>query len=281
MTVAPANIVGQPATALVTFLDATGTKYDPPTVVLSAVSPFGNATAYTYGTSPQVVKVDVGDYMLTFTPTVAGEWVVIGDAFDILANQIGAGISAVLDVGARMAGSQNVRDAIAVVEQYIKPWTLRVVTNDVVRLYALEDGVLELPGRPVISVSQVVDVASGQIWTPLPTLYGFRLMGADPNPSLIPYKWYDVTYTHGWTDATVPPIIATVIARVAARLAANPDGVMTEAIGPGYSVNYGQAASLDLLPDEKKALAQFRANRSGTLTSMDLTGSQTTGDVGP
>lgn len=292
MTVAPTAIVGQPAVGVVTFQNAAGVLYDPPSVVLSSVSPFGNVAPYTVGTAPQATRVATGTYALAFTPTTDGEWLVIGDAFDGSNNQLGAGISASLTISPRRGGTWQQIAAQSIVEQYIdRP--LAVVT-ETIELYSYEDGILQLPRRPVIAVTAVTgqlgtaafmlgdevggmgfptdseDVAPNMPVAPLPTA---DAAGRIADPGVIPFTWFSVTYTHGWSDANVPTIIRTVIAAVAARITANPDAVSSERIGAGYAVTYTGVGPAWLTVDEKAALAEFRPYRVGTLiTSTPIGG---------
>jgi hypothetical protein len=290
MTVAVATIVGQPAVGQVMFLNAAGQEYDPASVVLSSVSPFGNATPYTVGSAPQATRVSQGVYALAFTPTTDGEWLVIGDAFDGSGNQLGAGISASLTVSPRRGGSPQQIAAQSIVEQYIdRP--LAVVT-ETVELYSYEDGIIQLPRRPVIAVTAVLgqlgtasfgdsdesfdmgfeaslltdseDIAPNIPVVPLPTA---DAAGRIADPNVLAFTWYSVTYTHGWEDEDVPQIIRTVLAAVAARLTANPDGVTSERIGAGYAVTYTGVGPAWLTPDEKAALSQFRPYRVGSLVT--------------
>jgi len=290
MSVAAATIVGQPATGTVTFLNAEQQPYDPEVVVLSSVSPFGNLVPYTYETAAQVTRLSQGVYALAFTPTTDGCWLVIGDAFDGSGSQLGAGISASLTISPRRGGTRQQIAAQSIIEQYIdRP--LSIVT-ETIELYSYEDGILQLPRRPVIAVTSVLgqlgtaafsfggddeefdlgfegslltdseDIAPNIPVMPLPTADAYGRI-ADPN--VLAFTWYSVTYTHGWADANVPQIIRTVLDAVAARLTANPDAVSSERIGAGYAVTYGPSAPAWLNPDEKAALAQFRPNRVGSL----------------
>jgi hypothetical protein len=291
MTVAAATIVGQPATGTVTFLNAEQQPYDPQVVVLSSVSPFGNLVSYTYETAPQVTRVSTGVYALAFTPTTDGCWLVIGDAFDGSGNQLGAGISASLMVSPRRGGTPQQIAAQSIVEQYIdRP--LAIVT-ETIELYSYEDGIIQLPRRPVIAVTAVTgqlgstslsldddesysmgfegslltdseDIVPTVPVTPLPTA---DAAGRIADPNVLAFTWYSVTYTHGWADADVPRIIRTVIEAVTARLAANPDGVTSERIGAGYAVTYTGVGPAWLTPDEKAALAKFRPYRLGSLVT--------------
>ena len=183
-------IVGQPATGSVTFLEADGvTPFDPAAVTLSSISPIGNPTPYVYGTDAGVTKTSAGVYALAFLPTAPGAWLVIGDGFDVHGNQVAAAISAPVTVGPRLGGTPAQIQALAVVEQYIKPWTCHVI-SETARLFAFENGILTLPGRPVIpgSVVSVTDVASGEPWLPVPTLFGNLLHGRRPEPAADPVQ---------------------------------------------------------------------------------------------
>lgn len=295
MSIALANIVGQPAVGTVTFLadpNAPTSLYDPPVVVLSSVSPFGNLAPFTFGSAANATRLSLGVYQLVFTPTTDGPWLVIGDAFQSDGvTQMGAGISAALTVLPRRGGTWQQIAAQSIVEQYIdRP--LAIVT-ETIELYSYEDGILQLPRRPVIAVTSVMgqlgtaafmlgddlvgdmgfeasllsdseDIPPNVPVLPLPTA---DAAGRIADPNVIPFTWYSVGYIHGWSDANVPTIIRTVMAAVAARLTANPDAVTSERIGAGYAVSYGPSASAWLLPDEKAALAQFRPYRVGTLVT--------------
>jgi hypothetical protein len=291
MSVAAATIVGQPAVGEVTFLNAAGALYDPSTVVLSSVSPYGTVTPYTYLTAPQVVRLGEGTYTLTFVPTVDGEWLVIGDATDVSGNPLDGGASASVIVSPRRGGTTQQIAAQSIVEQYIdRP--LAIVT-ETVELYSYEDGIIQLPRRPVISVNSVLgqlgstsfsldddesysmgfegslltdseDIVPTVAVAPLPTA---DAAGRIADPNVLAYTWYLVTYTHGWSDANVPTIIRTVMAAVAARITANPDGVTSERIGAGYAVTYTGVGPAWLTVDEKAALAQFRPYRLGSLVT--------------
>jgi hypothetical protein len=287
MSVAVATIVGQPATGTVTFVEADGvTLYDPAVVVLSSVSPFGNATPYTVGTAPQATRLSLGTYALAFTPTTDGEWLVIGDGYDALNNQLGAGISAALTVSPRRGGTAQQIAAQSIVEQYIdRP--LAIVT-ETIELYSYEDGIIQLPRRPVIAVTAVtgqLGTSAFSVWEDGGSLTGFSdsediaptipviplptadAAGRIADPNVIPFTWYSVTVVHGWADKDVPAIIRTVMAAVAARLTANPDSVSSERIGAGYAVTYGSSGAAWLTPDEKAALAKFRPYRTGSLVT--------------
>lgn len=270
-------IVGQPASADVAFNNADGTPQDPiPKVVLSSVSPLGQVIPYTAGTDPSAVKVSAGLYRLSFTPTSAGDWLVIGDSFDAQNNQTGAGISAPLTVAPRRGGTPARIQAQSIVEHYIGPIAKRTET---VRLYSGADGILTLPRRRAAVVVGVLastdfyeDTAPSSPLIPVPSADAEGLIS---DPAVLGYSWYDVTYSHGWADADVPQIIQTVIAALEARIAANPDGVSSERIGAGYGVSYQTVSPAWLTKDEKEALAQFRPHRSGTLvTSVPIGGLQ-------
>jgi len=286
-------LVGNAATGQVEFLEPDGvTLYDPTKVVLTAVSPFGTASPpATVGVTAGAVRISLGLYALTWTPTLDGDWIVIGDGFDSGGIPTGSAVSVPITVNARRPGTPAQIQAQSIVEQYIQR-PIALVTESV-ELYSGEDGILQLPRRPVVSIASVTgqlgtaaftggdpdesfdlgfegsqltdseDIVPNLPVVPLPT---GDAAGRIADPGVVAFTWYQVVYTHGWADENVPQIIRTVIAAVEARITANPAGVTSEHIGAGYGVTYSAPTPAWLTADEKAALAQFRPKRVGSLT---------------
>ena len=56
------------------FQDEDRLDVDPDTVVFKVMSPSGSITTYTYGDDVEVVKVNVGDYYVEYSPNASGRW---------------------------------------------------------------------------------------------------------------------------------------------------------------------------------------------------------------
>ena len=107
--------------------------------------------------------------------------------------------------------------------------------NDTVMVYGTVGALLELPGRPVESVTQVTRAG-----VPLPgwRLRGDRLYRTQGWSG--PHEVYDVVYTHGF--ATPPPAVVAVTLARAARMIVNPEQVMQKRRGD-YSASFGSSTT--------------------------------------
>lgn len=52
----------------------TGSDIDPATITATTLTPGGLKTTYTYGSSAELTKSSVGDYVLTIIATMPGRW---------------------------------------------------------------------------------------------------------------------------------------------------------------------------------------------------------------
>ena len=156
------------------------------------------------------------------------------------------------EAGARASAS-------AIVEEKLGG-PVALVVGDVVRLYTDDQGTATLPMKPVVSVTQVqYDTGAVQDITTV-TVDGTVVSGL---PRTV---FVRITYTHGWTDQTVPPIVRTILDRVQKRLMNSPDdAVRAESIG-SYHVDYITDPRW-LTPDEEAALSRHRRTTAGKTAS--------------
>lgn len=82
---------GTAVTLTAPFTTPAGVAVDPTTVTFKTKSPAGTITSYVYLTDAALVKVSVGIYALTITPTVSGAWYVwvIGTGAAAVTAQVG------------------------------------------------------------------------------------------------------------------------------------------------------------------------------------------------
>jgi hypothetical protein len=155
----------------------------------------------------------------------------------------------------------------------IRAWTrqtIDLVSNDEVSLAGTWSPVLELPERPVVSVSSVE--LDGQAWVvdsdysvaagallvsgTLPSFNGYpgatgRSGAHWGGPGVV----VSVTYTHGF--ATVPGAVKAATLAIAGRMVnAGTGGVRQESIA-GYSVTYANAGATTTLTDAEKASLRY------------------------
>lgn len=146
--------------------------------------------------------------------------------------------------------------ALELASARIQGWTrqrLERVAADVIVLAGTSYWELELPERPVISVSSVKVDGTTQAATTW-RLFGDRLIRKSggwtgPVDSLV-----EVTYTHGYDP--IPDDIRAVTLALATRMSANPLGVSQEGIG-SYTVSYG-ADGVGQVDDVLAPLTRYR-----------------------
>jgi len=157
----------------------------------------------------------------------------------------------------------------------IRAWTrqtIDLVSNDAVTLAGTWSSALELPERPVVSVSSVA--LDGQALT---AGSGYERVGASLHigASLVlsgrgslhqgatgaragywggPDVTVAVTYTHGWS--TIPDVVRSATLAIAARMVGGSLGVRQESIA-GYSVTYMNPGATATLTDPEKASLQY------------------------
>ena len=68
------HYVNAPITLAVHLEDEAGNDYDPTTVTLKTLDPFGAMLSYVYGTDNEIGRVDSGNYTGDITPDSAGRW---------------------------------------------------------------------------------------------------------------------------------------------------------------------------------------------------------------
>lgn len=68
------HYVNSPVSLPVSFKDASGNDYDPTTVVLKTLDPWGTLATYTYGTDSNLTRTSAGHYACAVTPDQAGRW---------------------------------------------------------------------------------------------------------------------------------------------------------------------------------------------------------------
>lgn len=141
---------------------------------------------------------------------------------------------------------------------------LELVVDDVASVRGVWDEYLELPQRPVVSVTEVADedgnvlVADEDYY-----VYGDRLWssGGWGGPEV---RWV-VTYTHGYAADEMPSDVKNVALAVAERLLTVPAGVDREQIGD-YGVGYSREDARDVTRAERRRLRRY--NRLRTRSSQ-------------
>jgi hypothetical protein len=161
-------------------------------------------------------------------------------------------------LGETLTGTRLAQAVIAleIASGRIQGWTrqrLERVVGDVVVLNGTSDWELELPERPVISVTSVA--IDGTTIAPA----SYRLAGdklirrlggwVGPIDSLV-----TVTYTHGFDP--IPADIWAATLAAATQLLANPLGVTQEGIG-SYTVSYGDKG-VGTVNDPLESLSRYR-----------------------
>lgn len=124
-------------------------------------------------------------------------------------------------------------------------WQLSEVVGDTVDLQGSGLAYLLLPLPPVTSVSAVVDEDGDAVtgWTLKSTV---RNRVRQDRLDLETSYWdvdvvYTVTYTHGFTDDTLPGFLKEMCLRLAMRMWVNPEQVMQKRRGD-YSMSFGSSA---------------------------------------
>lgn len=169
-----------------------------------------------------------------------------------------------------------IADASAKVRNYTGQQFTRETTTD---RFRVRRGIVKLPQRPVIAVSSVISVLSGQ-----PTF--FRWDGIDRVSFLMSeldeFEWnpvrlaphppaVEITYTHGY-DELPDDIVGVVCSIVTRTLGRRPeDSAVSQESIAGYSYSIGSAGAaggFGLLPDERATLDGYK----GAGGWVDVTG---------
>lgn len=153
--------------------------------------------------------------------------------------------------------------ASAQVDRWCNLHEFERTVDDQVDLTGTHSNRLELPGRPVDSVTSVM--IDGTTVTDYTHVNGVLWRGTsawDPNAKTNTGSWggpdslVAVTYTHGF--AVVPDDVKGVVLEVAARAWNSGAGVAQESVG-SYSVTYTREASgVQLLESERDRLSPYR-----------------------
>lgn len=140
--------------------------------------------------------------------------------------------------------------ASAQVDTWCNRFTFQRIVNDTVRLHGIHGDRLELPGRPIETVTSVtVDGDAVTDWM----LVGDVLWRAGWSGTSVPVE---VVYTHGYDGA--PADVKAVVAQAAARAWQSGPGIAQESVG-SYSVTYArESAGVSLLASEREQLSRYR-----------------------
>lgn len=160
----------------------------------------------------------------------------------------------------------------------VRAWTrqtIDLVTNDTVVLSGTWGSVLELPERPVVSVSSVsldgqtlvsgngYDLAGGSLVAGVAVLeplaghvYGRQgATGASGSSWGSPASSVAVTYTHGW--ATIPTVVKSATLAIAARMIGGNTGQVRQESIAGYSVTYANPGATTSLTEVEQASLRY------------------------
>lgn len=171
---------GQPVRLSATVKDATGTLVNPATLTLFILKPDGTNQSYTGPASdgtglfhqdvPAADLSQIGHYQYTWTSTGTGAGVSYGD-FDVF-DPLETAVLPLQDAKAQLnidpsntTYDAEIQSYIATVEQNLEQFTGGPIINRSITERAVLDGsytVLLARQRPLVSVTSIVSVASGQ-----------------------------------------------------------------------------------------------------------------------
>ena len=154
-------------------------------------------------------------------------------------------------------------DASDLIREYCRQ-ELSLSTGLVMRREAPEGPWLDLPQRPVVSVSSVTVNGQAvtdysQIGDRLYRVYGWAWPSVDTIPPMAIYglkSIVEVTYDAG--NATVPNAVAATCRRMVIRAMSNPTGVARESIDDYTVQRLSDRGGVFLDDDDKKALRRYR-----------------------
>lgn len=171
---------------------------------------------------------------------------------------------------------ENLIDKVSAVVRRYTGQLFDLVADDIVRVRPY-DGIVRLPQRPVVTVSEVsaqtVPLDAGTYeWTEngylrpiVPSTAAWWSEASFDGNWRWPAAWLDVTYTHGYAD--VPADLALVVAEKAGRLYRfGTDNAVTAENIDGYSATYDRAGGAGpWSPEHKAVLDSYRRSGAASL----------------
>jgi hypothetical protein len=149
--------------------------------------------------------------------------------------------------------------ARTMIEGYLRR-PIALVSGQVLTMDVPDDGVVELPFRPVVSVDSV-ELSSGD---PVPP---YNVEG-DAISGLPPFEWVTVVYTHGWPDDAVDDTIVTIMSALSSRINAVPPGLRSGRVGDVHAIYGAEDGAPDLTEGEKNALLRWRVGKNAATLQL-------------